>query len=98
MTLLIKKHTKPGIKEIFESGTFLVSGEIGPPKGTDIDEMIEHIDLLKDKVHAMNITDNQSSVMRYPSLGTALIIKEHGGYIRQFKDLPAFIAAQGRSR
>jgi len=28
--------------------------------------MIEHIDLLKDKVHAMNITDNQSSVMRYP--------------------------------
>jgi len=79
VTLLIEKHVKPGIEEIMESGTFLVSGEIGPPKGTDIDEMIEHIDLLKDKVHAMNITDNQSSVMRYPSLGTALIIKEHGG-------------------
>jgi methylenetetrahydrofolate reductase (NADPH) len=79
MTMLIDKHVKPGIKEVMESGTFLVSGEIGPPKGTDIDEMIEHIDLLKDLVHAMNITDNQSSVMRYPSLGTALIIKEHGG-------------------
>ncbi len=79
MTLLIDKHVKPSIQEIMESGTFLVTGEIGPPKGTDIDEMIEHIDLLKDKVHAMNITDNQSSVMRYPSLGTALIIKEHGG-------------------
>jgi 5,10-methylenetetrahydrofolate reductase len=79
MTLLIDKHVKPGIQEIMESGTFLVTGEIGPPKGTDIDEMIEHIDLLKDIVHAMNITDNQSSVMRYPSLGTALIIKEHGG-------------------
>ncbi len=79
MTLLIDKHVKPGIQEIMESGTFLVTGEIGPPKGTDIDEMIGHIDLLKDKVHAMNITDNQSSVMRYPSLGTALIIKEHGG-------------------
>lgn len=77
--MLMEKHVKPGIKEIMESGTFLVSGEIGPPKGTDIDEMIEHIDLLKDKVHAMNITDNQSSVMRYPSLGTALIILEHGG-------------------
>lgn len=79
MTLLIKEHVKPSIQEIMESGTFLVTGEIGPPKGTDIDEMIHHIDLLKDKVHAMNITDNQSSVMRYPSLATALIIKEHGG-------------------
>ena len=79
MTMLIKEHVKPSIKEIMEKGTFLISGEIGPPKGTDIDEMIEHIDLLKDKVHAMNITDNQSSVMRYPSIGTALIIKEHGG-------------------
>lgn len=79
MTLLIDKHVKPSIQEIMEKGTFLISGEIGPPKGTDIDEMIEHIDLLKDKVHAMNITDNQSSVMRYPSLGTALIILEHGG-------------------
>ncbi|MBN2027569.1 MAG: methylenetetrahydrofolate reductase [Actinobacteria bacterium] len=79
MTLLIEKHVKPSIQEIMESGTFLVTGEIGPPKGTDIDEMIGHIDLLKDKVHAMNITDNQSSVMRYPSLATALIILEHGG-------------------
>jgi 5,10-methylenetetrahydrofolate reductase len=77
--MLIKEHVKPGIQEIMEKGTFLVTGEIGPPKGTDIDEMIHHIDLLKDKVHAMNITDNQSSVMRYPSLATALIIKEHGG-------------------
>ena len=79
MTMLLEKHVKPSIQEIMESGTFLVSGEIGPPKGTDIDEMIHHIDLIKDKVHAMNITDNQSSVMRYPSLATALIILEHGG-------------------
>ncbi len=79
MTLLFDKHAKPSIQEVMESGTFLVTGEIGPPKGTDIDAMIHHIDLLKDKVHAMNITDNQSSVMRYPSLGTALIILERGG-------------------
>jgi methylenetetrahydrofolate reductase (NADPH) len=79
MTMLLKEHVKPGIQEIMEKGTFLVTGEIGPPKGTDIDEMIHHIDLIKDKVHAMNITDNQSSVMRYPSLATALIILEHGG-------------------
>jgi 5,10-methylenetetrahydrofolate reductase len=77
--MLIKEHVKPGLQDILEEGKFLVTGEIGPPKGSDIDEMIEHIDLLKDLVHGMNITDNQSSVMRYPSLATALIIKEHGG-------------------
>jgi methylenetetrahydrofolate reductase (NADPH) len=73
------KHAKPSIEEILDSGKFLVSGEIGPPKGPDIEEMKEHIELLKDIVHAMNITDNQSSVMRYPSLATALLIKEAGG-------------------
>ncbi|MBN1290028.1 MAG: methylenetetrahydrofolate reductase [Actinobacteria bacterium] len=73
------KHVKPSIQEVLESGKFLVTGEIGPPKGPDIAEMTEHIELLKDKVHAMNITDNQSSVMRYPSIGTALLIKEMGG-------------------
>jgi len=73
------KHAKPSIEEILNSGKFLVSGEIGPPKGPEIEEMKEHIELLKDRVHAMNITDNQSSVMRYPSLATALLIKEAGG-------------------
>ena len=73
------KHAKPSIEEILNSGKFLVSGEIGPPKGPDIEEMKEHIELLKDRVHAMNITDNQSSVMRYPSIATALLIKEAGG-------------------
>ncbi|MDD5748946.1 MAG: methylenetetrahydrofolate reductase [Actinomycetota bacterium] len=73
------KHAKPSIEEILNSGKFLVTGEIGPPKGSEITEMIHHIDLLKDKVHAMNITDNQSSVMRYPSLATAILIKERGG-------------------
>lgn len=79
MTQLYDKPVKPSFEEILNAGTFLVTGEIGPPKGTAIDEMIDHVDLLKDIVHGMNITDNQSSVMRYPSLATALIIKEHGG-------------------
>jgi 5,10-methylenetetrahydrofolate reductase len=41
--------------------------------------MLHHIDLLKDKVDALNLTDHQSSVMRFPSLGSALIVKERGG-------------------
>ncbi|MHB8780166.1 MAG: methylenetetrahydrofolate reductase [Candidatus Geothermincolia bacterium] len=79
MTFFFEGHAKPSIEEILASGTFLVTGEVGPPKGTALDEMVHHIDLMKDKVHAMNITDNQSSVMRYPSLATALVMLEHGG-------------------
>jgi len=41
--------------------------------------MLHHIDLLKDKVDAINVTDHQSSVMRFPSIGGCLAIKEHGG-------------------
>lgn len=66
-------------KEALDSGDFVITGEIAPPKGTDLEKMIHHIDLLKDMVDALNVTDHQSSVMRFPSLGGALIIKENGG-------------------
>jgi 5,10-methylenetetrahydrofolate reductase len=67
------------LKETLNSGKFVVTGEIGPPKGTNIEKMVHHIDLLKDKVDAMNVTDHQSSVMRFPSMGAALSVKEQGG-------------------
>jgi 5,10-methylenetetrahydrofolate reductase len=41
--------------------------------------MLHHIDILKDRVDAINVTDHQSSVMRFPSLGGCLAIKERGG-------------------
>ena len=66
-------------KEALNSGKFVITGEIGPPKGTNIEKMIHHIDILKDIVDGINVTDNQSSVMRFPSIGTCLLIKEHGG-------------------
>jgi 5,10-methylenetetrahydrofolate reductase len=66
-------------RETLQSGKFVVTSEIGPPKGTNIEPMLHHIDLLKDRIDGMNVTDNQSSVMRYPSLGGTLYIKERGG-------------------
>lgn len=66
-------------KDTLKSGVFIVTAEVGPPKGTDISEMKEHIELLKDKVHGLNMTDNQSSVMRLSSLVGCHIIKEMGG-------------------
>jgi methylenetetrahydrofolate reductase (NADPH) len=66
-------------KDALQSGDFIVTAEVGPPKGTDIEEMKQHISLLKDKVHGLNMTDNQSSVMRLSSLVGCHIIKEMGG-------------------
>lgn len=69
----------PSFKEALDSGKFVVTSEIAPPKGTNIEKMLHQIDLLKGIVDALNITDHQSSVMRFPSLGGCLHIKERGG-------------------
>lgn len=66
-------------RERLHSKKFVVTSEVAPPKGTRLEKMVHHIDLLKDKVDAMNVTDHQSSVMRFPSLGGALLVKELGG-------------------
>lgn len=67
-----------GFKEDLESGKFVVTAEIGPPKGTDIKELLHHIELLKGKVSAVNVTDNQSAVMRICSMAVCKICLEHG--------------------
>jgi methylenetetrahydrofolate reductase (NADPH) len=66
-------------KKALNSGKFIVTCEVAPSKGTNLETMKHHVELLKDKVDAMNVTDHQSSVMRYPSLGGALVVKELGG-------------------
>ncbi len=66
-------------RETLKTKEFIVTAEAAPIKGTNIAHMVDKIELLKDKVDALNVTDNQSSVMRYPSVGTCLLIKEHGG-------------------
>jgi len=67
------------LSEIFKQGKFVVTAEIGPPKGTDIKEMLHDIDILKSKTDAINVTDQQSSVMRIGSLATCVLIKQQGG-------------------
>ena len=66
-------------KEVLDSGKFVITTEVAPPKGTNLEKVLHHIELLKDKVDAINVTDHQSSVMRFPSIGGCLAIKEKGG-------------------
>ncbi len=65
-------------KEALEAGEFPVTAECGPPKGTDLNEMLKHAKDLLGKVHALNATDNQSSVMRVSSLAICKLLLEMG--------------------
>ncbi len=61
-----------------KQGKFVVTSEIGPPKGTDLKEMLDDADLVRPRVDAMNVTDLQSSVMRVGSLAICSILKTRG--------------------
>jgi 5,10-methylenetetrahydrofolate reductase len=65
-------------REKLLAGKFVVTAEIGPPKGTDISGMLRHIELLKGKVDAANVTDNQSAVMRICSLAVSAVAVQNG--------------------
>jgi len=65
-------------KQALNSGKFVITTEVGPPKGTNLEQMLHHVDLIKDSVDAINVTDHQSSVMRFPSVGGCLLLKEKG--------------------
>ena len=49
-------------------GKFVVTAEVGPPKGTDVAHLLEMAEILRDHVDAVNVTDQQSSVMTLGSL------------------------------
>jgi len=66
------------LSDALKSGKFVVTAEIGPPKGVDIEEMLEDAELLRGRVDAINVTDQQSSVMRLGSLATCRLLKERG--------------------
>ncbi len=66
------------IREKLESGEFLVTSEIGPPKGTDVEEILEDAELIKGRVDGINVTDLQSSVLRVGSLAVCRLLKERG--------------------
>lgn len=66
------------LTELFADGRFVITSEAGPPKGVDTTKMLEEVGLLRDKVDAFNVTDQQSSVMRLGSLAVSHLLKKGG--------------------
>ncbi len=61
-----------------QRGEFLITAEVCPPKGSDPSQMLAQAELLKNRVHGLNITDGSRAVMRMSSLVSALLLKQAG--------------------
>jgi len=66
------------ITELFERGEFVVTGEVGPPKGFHLEHVLHEAESYLRGVNAVNVTDGQSSKMRMGSLATCIALKEKG--------------------
>ncbi|MBQ4240945.1 MAG: methylenetetrahydrofolate reductase [Oscillospiraceae bacterium] len=66
------------ITDRFSKGEFVVTAEVGPPKGFHVDELVSEAKEYLSDIAAVNVTDNQSSVMRLSSLGFCKALKDAG--------------------
>ncbi|MFH1730087.1 MAG: methylenetetrahydrofolate reductase [Planctomycetota bacterium] len=66
------------LREALAGDKVVLTGEIGPPKGIDCHELWEEAEDFRGKVEAVNVTDNQSAVMRISCLAVCIKLKEMG--------------------
>ena len=66
------------ITELFQRGEYVISAEVGPPKGIHVEHLVEEAKTYLSGITAVNVTDNQSSVMRLGSLATCKVLKDAG--------------------
>ncbi len=66
------------LEKVLKSGQFAFTGELGPPRGTDVEEVREKAKFLKGNVDAVNITDNQTAVVRMASWAASLVAIQEG--------------------
>ena len=66
------------ITELFDNGQFVVTAEVGPPKGIHAEHLVEEAKTYLSGITAVNVTDNQSSVMRMGSLPACVALKNAG--------------------
>ena len=66
------------LEKVLSDGRFAVTGECGPPKNADAGVIEEKIRILKGSVDAVNVTDNQTAVVRTCSLAVSYLAQQHG--------------------
>jgi methylenetetrahydrofolate reductase (NADPH) len=66
------------LEKVLKAGHFAFTGECGPPQGSNVEHLIEKIHHLKGCVDAVNITDNQTAVVRMSSWAASLLLLQEG--------------------
>lgn len=66
------------LEKVLKSGQFAFTGELGPPRGCDADEVRKKAAFLKGNVDSVNITDNQTAVVRMSSWAASIILVQEG--------------------
>ncbi len=68
----------PALRERIESGAFVVTAEITPPRGPDTDRLLQEADVLAQVVDAINVTDGAGANVRLSSIAAAASLKQAG--------------------
>ena len=70
--------TESILEKVITSGNLALTSECGPPRGTSSEKVIEKAKMLKGYVDAVNVTDNQTAMVRMSSLAACVFIKQLG--------------------
>ncbi|MBC2703365.1 methylenetetrahydrofolate reductase [Desulfobacula sp.] len=70
--------TESKLEKVLASGALAVTSEVGPPRGAIPEKVKEKASLIKDHVDAINVTDNQTAMVRMSSWAAGVIIKQMG--------------------
>ncbi len=66
------------LEKVLEAGHFAFTSELGPPQGANVEPVRKKAGFLKGITDAVNITDNQTAVVRMSSWGASLIAIQEG--------------------
>jgi methylenetetrahydrofolate reductase (NADH) len=68
----------PTFAEAVQAGTFVVTAELNPPKGTELHPLLAEAEKLRGRVQAFNLTDSHSSRMSMAPVAAARFLVERG--------------------
>jgi 5,10-methylenetetrahydrofolate reductase len=66
------------LEKVLDSGRFAVTAEAGPPKGSSASVILRKADVLRHCCDAINVTDNQTAIVRMSSLAGCVLLKQRG--------------------
>lgn len=70
--------TNSYLEKVLAAGHLAVTSEVGPPRGADIEKVKAKAELLKGSVDGINVTDNQTAVVRLASWSACITLKQMG--------------------